>query len=88
MDPILIQIYYELGELFNGKDNNIVCDTYPKKYKNALIIRENEGYELVTYDYKKHILNKIKSIVNDLELADSEKIAKIQHIYNTTRYAI
>lgn len=88
MDPILIQIYHELGEQFNGRKNGIICEKIPKKYKDFAFIRNNEGYEMVTYDYKSHILQHIKYIVSNPELSDSEKVSKIQTIYNTTRYAI
>jgi len=67
-DPILIQIYNELGKEFNGSYSRIQIKKIPKKYENYYNICEYDGLESIKIDYTNYnklytIYNKIKGIL-------------------------
>ena len=91
-DPILIQIYYELGDDFDykmkGSISNSKIKKITKKYKDYYDIEEFHGFENVIIDYTKYALdnltNKIKEILQNPNNND-EKINKIQQIISNCK---
>lgn len=81
-DPILVQIYHELGDNFNviGK---IKIKRILKRYENYYIISEYEGLESVMIDEYRYDednkKNRIKEILN-CSMTDSEKIKELKKI--------
>jgi len=78
-DPILVQIYKELGDEFDGGDNsNTGIEKIPKKYEKYYIISEYDGLESVEIDYTKYELDnlkqKIKEILENNSMDNDEKI--------------
>jgi len=78
-DPILIQIYKELGDEFDGKEySKTSIEKIPKKYENYYFISEYDGLETVEIDYTKYELDilkqKIKEILENNNIDNDEKI--------------
>lgn len=77
-DPILIQIYNELGDEFDVKYSNTVTTKIPKKYENYYYISEYDGLETVEIDYIKYELDNlkknIKEILGNNSIDNDEKI--------------
>lgn len=72
-DPLLVSIYNELGEEFNGaKYTKIKIKTIPKKYENAYIIHEYDGLESVSVDNNKYKLNAIENIIHNFDINDND----------------
>lgn len=82
-DPILVQIYKELGEEFDDKYSRTKIKKILKKYENYYGINEYDGKECVTIDYTKfkldNIYNKIKEILQNNN-NDNTKINEIKQI--------
>jgi len=84
-DPVLIQIYYELGNEFDGeKTSKTFIEKIPKKYKNCYYISEYDGSETVEIDYTKYELNNlkknIKEILENNSINNDEKINQLKKI--------
>ena len=84
-DPILIQIYHELGDEFDGdKTSKTFIGKIPKKYENCYNISEYDGLETVEIDYIKyeldHLKKKIKEILENNSLNNDEKINQFKQI--------
>ena len=78
-DPILVQIYKELGDEFDGgKHSKTGIEKIPKKYEKYYIINEYDGLESVEIDYTKyeldHLKQKIKEILENNTIDNDEKI--------------
>ena len=78
-DPILVQIYKELGDEFDwGKHSKTGIAKIPKKYEKYYIISEYDGLESVEIDYTKyeldHLKQKIKEILENNTIDNDEKI--------------
>ena len=78
-DPILIQIYKELGDEFDReKYSKTGIEIIPKKYENHYYISEYDGLERVEIDYTKYELDnlkkKIKEILENNSIDNDEKI--------------
>ena len=65
-DPILIQIFKELGDEFDGKYSKTVIAKIPKKYKNYYYIKEYDGLETVEIDFTKYELNNLKKNIKEI----------------------
>lgn len=76
-DPILVEIYHELGEKFNSKYSNIKIESIQDKYIEFYIIEEYDGLENVKIDYNAYKLEQIKNIVNST-IDNDEKINNIK----------
>ena len=85
-DPILIQIYNELGDEMNSKWCKIKIKKIPKKYENYYFITEYDGKECVEIDFTKYKLdtmyNKITEILqntnnNDIKIMEIEEFISI-----------
>jgi len=71
-DPILIQIYHELGKEFNDTYARIQIKKIPKIYENYYYIRDYDGLESVNIDYTNYnklnaVCNKIKEILQSTD---------------------
>lgn len=78
-DPILVQIYKELGDEFDEeKYSKTAIEKIPKKYEKYYIISEYDGLESVEIDYTKyeldHLKQKIKEILENNSIDNDEKI--------------
>lgn len=76
-DPIIIQIYNELGNEFDGKYSKLNIERIFKKY-------ENDGLEMVEIDYIKYELDNlkknIKKILENNSINNDEKINQFTKI--------
>ena len=81
-DPILIQIYNELGDEFDGKHSKTSIEKIPKKYENYYYISEYDGLEKVEIDYTKYELDSLKQNIKDIlennSIDNDEKINKFK----------
>jgi hypothetical protein len=78
-NPILVQIYKELGDEFDGgKHSKTGIEKIPKKYENYYYISEYDGLEKVEIDYTKYELDNlkknIKEILENNSIDNDEKI--------------
>jgi hypothetical protein len=80
-DPILVQIYKELGNEFDNKYSKTKIKKIIKKYENYYDIDEYDGKECVRINYTKYKLdnmyNKIKEILQS-NINDNTKINEIE----------
>jgi len=80
-NPILVQIYKELGHNFDGKHSKTKIKKILKKYENYYDIDEYDGKECVKINYSKYKLdnmyNKIKEILQSNN-NDNTKINEIE----------
>lgn len=82
-DPILIQIYHELGADFDTKYSKTEIDIFPKKYANYITIKEYDGLETVHIDYTQYELDNIKNKIKEIlqsALSNDEKINEFTHL--------
>ena len=81
-DPILIQIYKELGDEFDENCSDTKIEKIPKKYEKYYFISEDDGLETVEIDYTKFELDnlkqKIKEILENNIIDNDEKIDKFK----------
>lgn len=88
-DPLLVSIYNELGEEFNGeKYTKINVKMIPKKYENAYIIHEYDGLESISVDNNKYKLNVIQNIIHNLDMNNDIKINEINKILSEKDYYV
>jgi hypothetical protein len=84
-DPILIQIYNELGDEFDAEFSKTAIEKIPKKYEIYYYIEQYDGFEMVEIDYTKYELDnlkqKIKEIVENINIDNDEKINQVKKIY-------
>jgi hypothetical protein len=91
-DTSLIQIYKELGYVFNTGNGKIQIEKIPKKYKEYYFINEYDGNESVEIDYTQYKLDNITNTINQIlqsDLTNNEKMKDIENymtIFNTERY--
>lgn len=80
-DPILVQIYKELGNNFNDKSSVTKIKKILKKYENYYYISDNDGKEYLKINYNEYklhnIYNKIKEILQSKN-NDNTKINEIE----------
>lgn len=83
-DPILIQIYNELGNDFDEKNSKTIIHKIPKIYENYYYIDGYDGYESVEIDYTKYELDSLKKniieILENSNIDNYEKIDKVKKI--------
>jgi hypothetical protein len=84
-DPILIQIYKELGDEFDdGKYSKTSIEKISKKYENHYYISEYDGLEKVEIDYTKYELDNlkknIKEILENNNIDNNEKINQFKNL--------
>ena len=80
-DPILVQIYKELGNEFDNKYSKTKIKKILKKYEHYYDIDDYDGKECVRINYTKYkldnIYNKIKEILQS-NINDNTKINEIE----------
>lgn len=81
-DPILIEIYHELGDEFNDQYSCSKLMKIPKIYEKYYTITEYDGLEYISIDKDKYKLDKIKQIIINEEILNDEKIKYISEIIN------
>lgn len=88
-DPLLVSIYHELGETFNGTTyTKIKIKTIPKKYENAYIIHEYDGLESVSVDNNKYKLNAIENIIGIIDMDNDSKVNEINKVLSEKNYYV
>lgn len=79
-DPILIQIYKELGDDFDSKFSRSRIKKIPKKYEKYYYIDEYDGKECVKIDYKEYKLDNIYTKIKEILQCDNDNNTKINEI--------
>ncbi len=84
-DPILVDIYYELGEKFDGKPySKTKVETIPAKYKDCYYIQEHDGNETVIINEDKYALDCLKEqlriLLENTVKTDTEKITAVRQL--------
>jgi hypothetical protein len=90
-DPILVDIYYELGANFDGKPySKTKVETIPAKYKDCYHIQEHDGYEAVIINEDKYALDCLKEqlriLLQNTVKTDTDKITAIRQLLYTDCY--
>lgn len=81
-DPVLVQVWKELGDKCSGKYCAIDSVEIYKKYENYYEVNEYDGIESISINILKYKLDKIKEVIeNDIGDGD-EKIEVIEGILN------
>ena len=85
-DPILVDIYHELGETFDN-DRSISqtnAETIPAKYKDYYHIEEFDGRETVVINMDKYefavLKEQIRLLLENTATTDAEKIAAVRQL--------
>lgn len=82
-DPLLVEIFHELGSEFDDSDDEqskIAIKNIPKKYENCYTISEYDGKETISINFDKYKLDKIKHLIDDIatdEYVKKDEISKI-----------
>lgn len=82
-DPILVQIYKELGEEFNHRHSRAEIEEIPKKYENYYTISEYDGLESVNIDYYRYDKEMYKMNIETIlksEMNNDEKIEELKKV--------
>jgi len=80
-DPILLEIYKELGTEFDGKYSHSEIEEIPKKYENYYTITEYDGLETVVIDYHKYDKDMYKINIETIlksEMNNDDKIKELE----------
>jgi hypothetical protein len=80
-DPILLEIYKELGKEFDGKYSQSEIEEIPKKYENYYTITEYDGLETVVIDYHKYDKDMYKINIETIlksEMNNDDKIKELE----------
>jgi hypothetical protein len=88
-DPILIQIYNELGDEMNTKCCKIRIKKIPKKYENYYYISEYHGRESIAIDFTNYKLDTVYSKITEILQSTNNndiKIIKIEEFMSTLKY--
>jgi hypothetical protein len=78
-NPVVVQIYNEIGKEFNESFTDVKIKKIPKIYENHYIINDYNGLEKVEIQYDKYKLDKVKEILNE-DKTDKEKIEAIESL--------
>ena len=79
-EPILIQIYKELGDNFDGKHSKTKIKKILKKYENYYDIDEYDGKECVKINYTKYKLDNIYNKIKEILQSNNNDNTKINEI--------
>jgi hypothetical protein len=79
-DPILVQIYKELGDDFDSKYSKTKIRKIPKKYENYYDINEYDGKEYLTIDYAKYKLENMYNKLKEILQSNNNNNTKINEI--------
>ena len=78
--PILVQIYKELGNDFDGKYSKTKIKKILKKYENYYDIDEYDGKECVKINYTKYKLDNIYNKIKEILQSNNNDNTKINEI--------
>jgi len=79
-DPILIQIYKELGDDFEDKSSTTKIKKILKKYENYYYIEEEYGKEIIRINYNKYSLDNMYNTIKEILQSNNNDNAKIKEI--------
>lgn len=80
-DPVLIEVFNELGNEFNGGSySNAAITNIPKKFQDSYEISEYDGLERIWINLEKYKNINIKKIIENTELNNDTKIDEIKKI--------
>ena len=79
-DPILYEVYKELGEKINSKYSKLTVAIVPKKYVGYYKIKEYDGMEYTEIDYNKYTMNKIEKVLHQDDMDPIERIETLKQI--------
>jgi len=79
-DPILVQIYKELGDNFDCKYSKTKIKKILKKYENYYDIDEYDGKECVRINYTKYKLDNIYNKIKEILQSNNNDNTKINEI--------
>ena len=79
-DPILVQIYKELGNEFDDRYSKTIITKILKKYENYYDIDEYDGRESVKINYTKYKLDNIYNEIKKILQSNSNDSTKINEI--------
>jgi hypothetical protein len=79
-DPILVQIYKELGDDFDDKSSRTKIKKIKKKYENYYCIEHDYGKEYIRIDYTKYKLDNIYNKINEILQSNNNNNIKINEI--------
>lgn len=81
-DPIIVDVYNQLGkDSFSGRNSVIEIEYIKKKYIDFIKIDEYDGMESVIIDYSSSVITQIDKILNS-DQTDSEKLSSIKYSLN------
>lgn len=83
-NPVLVEIYKEIGKEINDDCSNIVIKEIPKKYKKCYTISEYDGLESICIDLQKYTVKTIKKIIKNLDMDNDTKIEEINKVFLET----
>jgi hypothetical protein len=81
-DPMLLDIYYDLGEEFDGHNSITKIKVLPIKYSKYYFITHNNGIENVNVDIfdQSHVKYKLYEILKS-SMTNDEKISELNKLY-------
>ena len=77
-DPVLVDLFYELGNKFDEDCSATKVRKISKKYKDYYYIENTEGYEDIIIAMDRYHLDKVKTILQNDLLTDKEKINEMK----------
>ena len=80
-DPVLIQIIEEMGTAANGDFARLVIIKLDSEYKDCFKIYPYPGGESIVINKEKWLTDSIRSVTEDPELSDTEKLKEISALY-------
>lgn len=86
-NPILVEIYHEIGARMSCSYCQIIVETIPKRYENYYEIIEYNNVEQVKIDEYKYQYDTLKSTLKDILINDTissdNKISKVIEILDS-----
>ena len=79
-DPILVQIYKELGNSFDDKYSKTKIKKILKKYENYYDIEEYDGKEWIKINYTKYKLNNIYTKIKEILNSNNNNNTKVNEL--------
>lgn len=82
-DPVLVQVYYDLGDEFDDNHSKTNIAIIPKKYENYYEISEYDGLESIQIHENKYELDEIKKDISHIlssNIDNDEKISKFNNM--------
>ena len=80
-DPILVQIFIELGDDFDVSFSKTAIYTCGKEYERYYEIRDYDGMERVSIDINRYRLDKVQSILGNDNTTNDDKIGNLKQVF-------